>query len=179
MEKELLRLQEASEALDPNSDERIQFESKTWEFLNNSYEELSNGLAWKGESLKNNKEIPIGPAHSIEKLFSHFKDNVLDFGGNHKSRKFMAYISGGGLFSSALAEFMTSTTNMYTAVNFMSPGAVKIENQVIEWLVKEIGLPNTTLGNVYILRSCHMPPLVSAAVKFFMVICHTSFLAIY
>jgi aromatic-L-amino-acid/L-tryptophan decarboxylase len=61
---------------------------------------------------------------------------------------YLAYIPGGGLFTSALAEFMTRVYNRYTGVSALGPGPVALEQGVMRWLCREFGLPHGAMGVV-------------------------------
>ena len=86
MEKDILRLEESSQVLEPNFDERNNFENKVWSFLNNSCEELPNQLAWNVKS-KLAVELPIGQAKPMEDLLKHFNENVLKNSSNMLSSR--------------------------------------------------------------------------------------------
>ncbi len=59
---------------------------------------------------------------------------------------FMAYIPGGGLVSSALAEWIIKTTNRYGTAHFASPRLAELENRVIQTFVAWVGFPNESAG---------------------------------
>jgi aromatic-L-amino-acid decarboxylase len=59
---------------------------------------------------------------------------------------YLAYIPGGGLFSSALAEFLARAVNRYTGLAGMAPELVAMEHGVLQWLVREFRLPGTAGG---------------------------------
>jgi aromatic-L-amino-acid/L-tryptophan decarboxylase len=61
---------------------------------------------------------------------------------------YLAYIPGGGLFTSALAELVTRVYNRYTGVSALGPGPVAMEQGVMEWLCREFDLPPGALGVV-------------------------------
>jgi aromatic-L-amino-acid decarboxylase len=52
-----------------------------------------------------------------------------------------AYVPGGGLVSSAIAELLARTANRYTALAAIAPGLVAMEHGVLRWLCSEFGLP--------------------------------------
>ncbi|MSR06451.1 MAG: aminotransferase class V-fold PLP-dependent enzyme [Gemmatimonadetes bacterium] len=54
---------------------------------------------------------------------------------------YLAYIPGGGLFLSGLADFMADTLNRYVGVWEASPGLVQLEANVIRWLCDIVGYP--------------------------------------
>ena len=59
---------------------------------------------------------------------------------------FMAYIPGGGLFESALADFIAGAINRYVTVWTAAPGLVQLEVNVIRWFCQMIGYPNRSGG---------------------------------
>jgi aromatic-L-amino-acid/L-tryptophan decarboxylase len=59
---------------------------------------------------------------------------------------YLAYIPGGGLFTSALAELITRVYNRYTGVSALAPGAVALEQGVMRWLCRQFDLPPDAVG---------------------------------
>lgn len=59
---------------------------------------------------------------------------------------YMAYIPGGGLFTSALAEMLARTFNRYTALADMAPALVAMEDSVLRWLGGQFGFPDGATG---------------------------------
>lgn len=59
---------------------------------------------------------------------------------------FMAYIPGGGLFESALADFIAGAINRYVTVWTAAPGLVQLEVNVIRWFCRMIGYPHSAGG---------------------------------
>ena len=64
------------------------------------------------------------------------------------SPRFMAYIPGGGLFHSALGDFLAAVTNKYSGFASASPGAVRLENACTAWLAEAIGYPKGSAGTL-------------------------------
>jgi glutamate/tyrosine decarboxylase-like PLP-dependent enzyme len=60
--------------------------------------------------------------------------------------RFVAYIPGGGLFASALAEFIARSVNRFTGHPDMAPELVAMEHGVLRWLCREFDLPDTAGG---------------------------------
>ncbi|MCH7664648.1 MAG: decarboxylase [Acidobacteria bacterium] len=59
---------------------------------------------------------------------------------------FMAYIPGGGLFESALADFIAGAINRYVTVWTAAPGLVQLEVNVIRWFCRMIGYSDRAGG---------------------------------
>ncbi|MGH3354949.1 MAG: pyridoxal phosphate-dependent decarboxylase family protein, partial [Nocardioidaceae bacterium] len=59
---------------------------------------------------------------------------------------YLAFIPGGGLFTSALAEMVARAHNRYTGLSALAPGAVAVEHGVMRWLCEAFGLPTQAVG---------------------------------
>lgn len=60
---------------------------------------------------------------------------------NNPGPGFLAYIPGGGIFHSALADLISGAVNRYTGVWLAAPGLVQLEVNVVRWLCEIVGLP--------------------------------------
>ena len=59
---------------------------------------------------------------------------------------YLAYIPGGGLFSSAVADLVSGITNRYVGVWQAAPALVQLETNVVRWLCGLAGLPAESGG---------------------------------
>lgn len=59
-----------------------------------------------------------------------------------------AYIPGGGLISSAVAEMLARSVNRFTAKAAVAPGLVAMEHGVIRWMCSVFGLPSSSAGGL-------------------------------
>lgn len=59
---------------------------------------------------------------------------------------FVGYIPGGGLYASALADFVACTVNRYTGLSAPAPALVQMEASVLRWLCRRFGLPDSSQG---------------------------------
>src|SRR5262245_17674386 len=59
---------------------------------------------------------------------------------------YLAYIPGGGLYSAALADFITNTTNRYTGVWQAAPALVQLEANALDWLRAWMDFPPDARG---------------------------------
>lgn len=85
--------------------------------------------------------VPLAEALAV------FDREVVRPGAATASGFHMAYIPGGGLYHSALADFLASVTNKYSAIFLSGPGAVRMENQLIRWVADLVGFPATAGGS--------------------------------
>jgi aromatic-L-amino-acid/L-tryptophan decarboxylase len=81
----------------------------------------------EGQSLHSLLEVLFGP-------------QVLGVGMNHGSPGFAAFIGGGGLPQSALADLVAGVLNRFVGVWMTSPGLVTLESNVIRWLCEVVGM---------------------------------------
>ena len=59
---------------------------------------------------------------------------------------YLAYIPGGGLFHSAVADFVADATNRYVGTWFAAPALARIEANVVEWFCDIVGYPEDAFG---------------------------------
>ncbi len=64
------------------------------------------------------------------------------------SPRFMGYIPGGGLFHSAIGDFLAAASNKYAGFVPAAPGAVRLENATAAWLARVIGMPEGAAGTL-------------------------------
>ncbi len=81
-------------------------------------------------------------------LIPILKEGVDDPGVRPSSPGHLGYIPGGGLYSAAVGDFIAAFTNNYAGIYFGSPGAVKMENMLIRWMIEMVGYPATAFGNL-------------------------------
>jgi aromatic-L-amino-acid decarboxylase len=62
------------------------------------------------------------------------------------STGFMAYIPGGGLLASAIADFVADVVNRYTGLASTAPELVALEHEVIDWLADQFGYGRSATG---------------------------------
>jgi len=67
---------------------------------------------------------------------------------NTASPGYLAYIPGGGLFQSAVADLIADTTNRYTSVYAAAPALAQLEANVIAWFCQIAGYPPEARGTL-------------------------------
>ncbi len=76
------------------------------------------------------------------------KDRVNYAGFNSASSGYMGYIPGGGLYESAIGDYRAAVTNVYAVIFSASPGAVRMENELIRWAGNLVGYTSNFGGNL-------------------------------
>jgi glutamate/tyrosine decarboxylase-like PLP-dependent enzyme len=87
---------------------------------------------------------PIGIDRALELLARH----VDRTGQNTTAAGFFSYIPVGNLYLGDIGEFLAAVSNRFSGRLPAGPGAVRIENQVLRWLLSVVGYPDTAVGNL-------------------------------
>lgn len=77
----------------------------------------------------------------VPRLLRTLFGRVLPRSLNTASPGYLAYVPGGGLFQSAVADLIALATNRYTGTWIAAPALVQLEQTVIAWLCGIVGLP--------------------------------------
>ena len=73
----------------------------------------------------------------------------IDTGGaNPASAGYLAYVPGGGLYPSALGDFLADVSNRYAGAYFTAPGAVQLERALLRWMADLVGFPAGAGGDL-------------------------------
>lgn len=59
---------------------------------------------------------------------------------------YMAYIPGGGLYATALADFVADSLNRYTGISQAAPALLALEYDVTRWIAREFGFDERARG---------------------------------
>src|SRR5688500_14655614 len=54
---------------------------------------------------------------------------------------YLAYVPGGGLFHSAVADLIANAINRYVGVHAAAPALVQLETNVVRWFCEIVGMP--------------------------------------
>jgi len=76
-----------------------------------------------------------------EKLLALLFDKVVPKSFNTAGPGYLAYIPGGGLFHSAVADLIADSVNRYVGVFQAAPGLAQIEANVVRWFCGIVGYP--------------------------------------
>src|SRR6266487_4564416 len=76
-----------------------------------------------------------------EELLALLFDRAVPKSFNTAGPGYLAYIPGGGLFDSALADLIADSVNRFTGVWMPAPLLVQLETNVIRWLCGIVGYP--------------------------------------
>ncbi len=95
------------------------------------------------------EEQPISDQpESLASLLKLLEAQVDTPGLNPASGGHMGYIPGGGLYAGALGDYLAAVTNRFSGLFFAGPGAVRLENVLIDWMKQLLGYPPDAAGTL-------------------------------
>lgn len=151
MQEYIKELEKEARKLEPDFKERINMTAKVMHYGQSFLEDLPNKKAFE-ETENRSSDLLNHPftehPSELKDLLNLIETEVDAAGLNPASGRHMGYIPGGGIYPSALADFMAAVSNRYAGVFFSSPGAVRIENMCIRWMCDLIGYPDNSGGNL-------------------------------
>jgi len=145
--KKISDLNKVTAALEPSESERLKHLEKVNAFASQFLKDIPSMPTYSPAQVDRDLSIQ-GTPQGIDKLLDLYKTEVSEKGIMAASAGHLGYIPGGGLYVSALADYLVDITNEYAGVHFASPGAVAIENSVLDWLKSVFGFPETSVGNL-------------------------------
>jgi aromatic-L-amino-acid/L-tryptophan decarboxylase len=147
----ILAAQAVSHRLEPQSDDRESVRRSVVEYSEHFLDNVASCKAYeltddKGRGILNSPitEDGIGIDACIELL----RENVDTPGLNPASGGHLGYIPGGGIYYSALGDYLADVFNRYAGVFYASPGAVRLENMLIRWMCDLVGYGQGSHGNL-------------------------------
>ncbi|MDZ7659056.1 pyridoxal phosphate-dependent decarboxylase family protein [Fodinibius sp.] len=151
MQKEIKDLEQQARQLETTTEERNHLFDKARQYGERFLNSLSEKPAYVDEQSmgKGVYDLPFDEKpKDFDKLLDLLHSEVDTPGLNPASGKHAGYIPGGGIYPSAIADYLAAVTNRYTGVFFSSPGAVRIENMCIRWMNDLVGYPEGAAGNL-------------------------------
>lgn len=109
-------------------------------------EQPASGLDGGDELARALVETAPEEGAELEGLLDLLFDRAVPPSFNAASPGYLAYIPGGGLFVSAVADLIADSLNRYTGVYTAAPALVQLEANVLAWFAAMLGMPETTRG---------------------------------
>ena len=148
---ELVRLQAEAAPLEPDANERAMLAGAAVVHAQGFLEDLPDGPAYRSASgasaIRLDPEFPE-TGRTPESVLDYLDRCVDRPGITTASPRFMGYVPGGGLFHSAIGDFLAAASNKYAGFAPAAPGAVRLENATTAWLAQAIGFPATAAGTL-------------------------------
>lgn len=144
----IAELEKISEELDPSKKERDRLNQEIQAYANTFIETLKTKPAYSEGTVDNHRLKIDSEKHLLSELLETYTSEVADQGIKPASGGHLGYIPGGGIYTAALADFLAAFTNEYAGMYFGSPGAVTIENELLDWMKGVFGFPKEAIGNL-------------------------------
>ena len=151
MQDRIKELEARARALEPGPKERQSLLDSVVAYCDRFLERLPELPAFeltedKGIGLYDSpvSEDPV----ALEALLKLLDHNVVRPGLNPASAGHLGYIPGGGIYPSALGDYIAAVTNRHTGVFFPGPGAVRMENMLLDWMADLVGYPESAAGSL-------------------------------
>src|SRR5690606_36001485 len=148
----LSKIERESKLLEASPLERADLLEQTQEFTEDFLASLPESEAYSDNGYERTEEDDFfnidGAKSSLDVILPFIKNRVNHAGFNSASGGYMGYIPGGGIFESALGDYMAAVTNVYAGIFHASPGAVRMENALIRWAGKLVGYESNFGGNL-------------------------------
>jgi len=144
-------IEKVSRLLDPLQEQRDQWNLEVLHYSNTFINKLETTKAYI-DTDENGKDIYnldiTEQATELSTLLDGISTNIDNIGLNPASNGHMGYIPGGGLYPSALGDYIAAISNRYAGIFFAAPGAVRLENMLIRWMCRIMEYPETSIGNL-------------------------------
>lgn len=150
MLNKLKLLEQASAGLDPSATDRARLTAQAVDYAESFLLELPEMQAYYPDrGLGKLLGEPFGEeAGDFSDLLETLDTAVINQGINPASGGMMGYIPGGGMYPSALGDFLADVSNRYSGVSFASPGAAEMEQQLVRWMTELVGFPASSGGDL-------------------------------
>jgi len=151
IKRRLTDLETESSALEPGAVKRAELRNQVVQYSEDFLEALPSapGYVASDDNGAGITDLSI-PAQGrpLDELLNVLAEHVDRPGINPASGAHLGYIPGGGLYPSALGDYLACVTNRYSGVFYGSPGAARMEHMLIQWLAELIGFPDTAGGDL-------------------------------
>jgi glutamate/tyrosine decarboxylase-like PLP-dependent enzyme len=143
-------LERIARQLEPGKGERELMLDKVRDYAESFLTHLPAAPAYvKDEGISGSSIAPIAEAPAdLSTLLETIRSGVDTTGINSASAGQLGYIPGGGLYPSALGDYLADISNRYSGVSFAGPGAARMEQMLVEWMCQLVGYPGTAGGDL-------------------------------
>ncbi len=144
----IIALEKISQELEPSLEKRNSLNEQLQQYTNHFIENTEYNPSYYGGN-PDSEKLRIKPSKKdLKELLSIYTSEVVQKGINPAGGGHLGYIPGGGIYASALGDMLASVTNEYAGMYFGSPGAVTMENELIDWMKNVFNFPKEAIGNL-------------------------------
>jgi len=150
LRENLIALERRTAALEPDGKGRKELIQAIEGYADDFISKISELPSFKPDDTEAPDALAIdnSDTKSMDEILEIYKSEVDYPGLNPASGGHLGYIPGGGIFATAIGDFIAAVSNRYAGLYFGSPGAVRLENRVLDWMKGVCNYPATSLGNL-------------------------------
>ncbi len=151
MLERLRELEELSRKLEPSPGERSLWNKSVERYADRFLDEFNQDHTFVQSEEMGSKiyDFPIGEhGRPLDDILECLRENVDTPNLNPASGGHFGYIPGGGVYTTALGDYLAAVTNRYAGIFFACPGGVRMENMMLRWMCTMVGYPSDALGNL-------------------------------
>ncbi len=151
IEKLISKYEKEGLELEPNRKKRSEYMSEVSEYSEQFLDEIHSKKAFINDYTNDGafENFPFEETPTdTNNIINFLKKNVDRAGINPASGGHIGYIPGGGIYGAAIGDYLAAVMNRYAGVFFATPGAVRIENQIIDWIGDLVGYKQGFGGNL-------------------------------
>lgn len=148
--EQIQQLQRAARSLEPGEDVRKEANARVQEYAAAFLERLLTAKTYiqEGKDDTTLSDTDFSQPNDIDRVIRLLEQHMEKPGINTAHGGHLGYIPGGGIYAAALGDYLADVTNKYAGVFYASPGAVRIENALIEWTARLVGYKEGFGGNI-------------------------------
>ncbi len=148
LKQRILDLENISEELEPSELKRDKYLQQVHDYANRFINDIERSKAYSSEKVKRDVLSINGDKKPLKSIIKAFADEVAGKGINAASGGHIGYVPGGGIYTSAIGDYLADITNEYAGLYYASPGAVIIENEILNWMKSIFGFPENAAGTL-------------------------------
>ena len=144
----ILELENISDELEPSEVKRNGYLQQIQNYTNCFINDIEKTKAYSDKKVNQAVLSINGIKKPLSRLIKTYANEVVNKGINAASGGHIGYIPGGSIYTSALADYLAAVTNEYAGLFYASPGAVTIENEILNWMKSIFGFPEDSAGTL-------------------------------
>ena len=148
IEEELDQKAEISAAINLEAEDRKNLLQKTDLLMQGFLNRLATNKSFRQEAVSLERFQLDDNSFPLKDVLNTINKELLNNGIAAASGGHLGYIPGGGLYASAIADYIAAVSNAYSGIYYASPGAVEMENACLNWLKDKFRFPETAVGNL-------------------------------
>ena len=118
LKEQILSLQAISSELEPSAEKREHYLRELGKFSFDFIDKLPLVPAFSNKEANTEKVALSESKLSFDEFLSLYQEEVVKTGIKPASGGHLGYIPGGGIYTSALADYLVAVTNEYVGINF-------------------------------------------------------------